>query len=56
MKIWEGVSVNSWDKKDVEQVSQVVSEVVQEIPIFHLTCTPDESAVIALEEALNKKR
>ena len=55
MKIWEGVSVNFWDKKDVEQVSNVVSKVVQGVPIFHLTCTPDESAIIALEDALNKK-
>lgn len=54
-KIWEGVSVNSWDRKDVEMVSDAVQEVVKRIPIFHLTCTPDESAIIALEEALKKE-
>ena len=53
-KIWEGVSVNTWDKTDMELVSAVVQKTAVEIPIFNLTCTPDESAVIALEEALRK--
>ena len=54
-KIWEGVSVNTWDKKDMELVSAVVQQVAERIPIYHLPCTPDESAVIALEEALRKQ-
>lgn len=53
-KIWEGVSVNTWDRKDMELVSAVVQKAAAEIPMFHLSCTPDESAVIALEEALRK--
>ena len=54
-KIWEGVSVNTWDKKDMELVSAVVQQVAERIPIYHLPCAPDESAVIALEEALRKQ-
>lgn len=54
-KIWEGVSVNTWDKTDMEQVSYVVQQIVERIPIFHMPCTPDESAVMALEEALRKQ-
>lgn len=53
-KIWEGVSVNTWDKEDMELVSQVVQKTAELAPIFHMPCTPDESAVIALEEALKK--
>lgn len=53
-KIWEGVSVNTWDKEDMERVSHVVQKAVEQVPIFYLPCTPDESAVIALEEALRK--
>ncbi len=56
MKLWEGVSVNAWNKSDTEQVSQVVREVVERVPIFYLACTPDESAVVALEKALREKR
>ena len=53
-KIWEGVSVNIWDKTDMEQVSNVVQRAATELPIFQLSCTPDESAITALEEALRK--
>ncbi len=54
-RIWEGVSVNTWDKEDVELVSGVVQQVAATIPVFHMPCTPDESAVLALEEALRKQ-
>lgn len=54
-KIWEGVSVDTWDKEDLENVSKVVQLAAQTIPVYHLPCTPDESAVIAVEEALRKQ-
>ena len=55
LKIWEGVSVNTWDKDDMERVSGMVQQTAALIPIYHLACTPDQSAVIALEEALRKQ-
>ena len=54
-RIWEGVSVNTWDKEDMEKVSHVVQTLAEQIPVFHLPCTPDESAVIALEKMLRKQ-
>ena len=54
-KIWEGVSVNTWDREDLERVSAVVQKTAEQIPVFHMPCTPDESAVLALEEALRKQ-
>jgi hypothetical protein len=53
-RIWEGVSVNTWDKVDMEMVSAAVQEVAQQVGVFHMPCRPDESAVIALEDALRK--
>jgi hypothetical protein len=50
-RVWEGCSVNTWNSKDVTACSETVLNVVQEIPVFHLACTPDETAV----EALNKE-
>ena len=50
--IWKGCSVNPWNRSDVEQISANVMRVAKEIPVFYLACTPDESAVIALEKAL----
>ena len=54
-KIWERGSVNSWVKEDVEHVVNVVQKAVEEIPVYHLACTPDESAVAVLEDALRKQ-
>lgn len=54
LRIWEGVSVNTWDKEDVELVLQAVQKVVEQIPIFYMPCTPDEAAVLVLEQALRK--
>ena len=52
-RIWEGCSVNIWDKMDVEAVSKAVEQVIRHIPVFELACTPDESAVCALEGVMN---
>lgn len=54
--LWEGCSVHVWDKEDVEQCSQSVTEVLSRVPVVHLACTPDETAVEALEAYLNLKK
>lgn len=51
--VWEGVSVNTWDETDVALVSETVRCVVQTVPVYRLDCTPDESAVVALERVLD---
>lgn len=51
-RIWEGCSVNTWDKADMDRVSEMVRAVSERVPVFHLACTPDESAVRALESVL----
>lgn len=50
LKIWEGVSVNTWDKFDMEKISFLVKNIVDIVPIYFLSCAPDESAIIALEK------
>ena len=52
-RLWEGIGVNLWDKKNTEIISTLVSEIVKEIPIYYLQCTPDVSAIEALEGVLN---
>lgn len=54
-RIWEGVSVNTWDRTDVDLVSDAVRKLAESVPVFHLPCTPDESAVNALEQALKEQ-
>jgi hypothetical protein len=53
-KIWEGCSVNTWDREDMDRVSEAVRTVAQKVPVFYMPCRPDESAVIALENALKE--
>ena len=51
-RIWEGISINTWDKQDLELASDTVKRIAESVPVFHMPCTPDEAAVIALEQAL----
>lgn len=52
--IWEGCSVNVWDEEDVDRCVQTVMDVAEQVPAFHLACTPDVSAVEALENMLER--
>jgi hypothetical protein len=54
-RVWEGSSVNTWDKADVAAVSETVQQVVCTVPVLELACTPDEQAVKALEETLRQE-
>lgn len=53
-RLWEGCSINVWNRDDMDNCSKSVVGIVDRIPVFHLACTPDESAVIALENALKQ--
>ena len=53
-RIWEGISVNTWDREDMEKATDTVMEVAKRIPVYHMPCTPDEAAVEALEQELRK--
>lgn len=54
-KIWEGCTVNAWNKEDLNKVVDLVQQLIEVTPIYQLACTPDESAVIALQNALKEK-
>lgn len=53
-RVWEGVSVNTWDRADVSLVMETVEQVVRKVPVYHLRCTPDERAVQTLERELEE--
>lgn len=54
-KLWEGCSVNTWNRADVDACSANVMKLIQRVPVFHLACTPDETAVAALEQCLENE-
>lgn len=54
-RIWEGISVNTWDKGDLELASAAVQRIAESVPVYYMPCTPDEAAVAVLEETLRKQ-
>ena len=54
-KIWGECTVNTWNKHDLNKVVDLMQLLIQIVPVYHLACTPDESAVIALENALKER-
>ena len=51
-RVWEGCTVNTWEREDVEKATKTVSEVVSRVPVYHLACTPDERAVELLKHTM----
>lgn len=54
-RMWEGISIDSWDRSDLEAASNIVKKIVETVPVYHMPCTPDEAAVITLEQELRKQ-
>ena len=54
-RIWEGVCVNSWNRQDVDTAMGLVEALLGQVPVLELACTPDETAVNALESHLRKQ-
>ena len=52
--IWEGCSFPLWNKTDVELCTETVSVLAGHVPVYYMPCTPDESAVVALESVLGE--
>lgn len=50
--VWEGCTVNTWNPDDLNKAIDIVQQITAQTPVFYLECTPDESAVLALEGAL----
>lgn len=50
--LWEGCCVNTWNSRDVEQSIELITALAENVPVVKLSCTPDVSAVEALEICL----
>lgn len=51
-QVWEGCSINTWNRADVEKAIHVVEQILERVPVYYLPCTPDASAIAALEGEL----
>lgn len=54
-RVWEGCCVNTWNREDLEASSGLVESLLAQVAVYELSCTPDESAVNALEQQLRKQ-
>ena len=48
-------SYNTWDKNAVNKVTDLVTKIVENVPVYGYSCRKDESAVSFLEEFLKKE-
>lgn len=52
ISLMDGCSFRTWNKKDVETVTDLAKDLVSSIPFYKLECLPNEDAVTTLEEVL----
>ena len=51
-QVWEGCTLNVWDRANMDLAARTVSDVITDVPIYHLACTPDLRAVELLKQTL----
>ncbi len=56
MHLWEGCCINTWNNGDVEKSIDFITHLCENVSIIRLDCTPDVSAVEALETALRSEQ
>ena len=54
-RVFAGTTVNSWDKSSVQKVCRMAEQLVSELPVYELSCTPDRAAVELLRAELERK-
>ena len=53
-RVYAGLNVHSWDMFFVNKALDLTMELVSRVPVYELSCTPDEDAVKTLENALKE--
>lgn len=51
-RVWEGCTLCTWDRGDVELATRIVAEVISRVGVYHLACTPDVRAVELLKHTM----
>lgn len=53
--VWSGMTIHSWDREFVEKAFELTKGLIETVPVFKFSCTPDENAVNYLEDELRKE-
>ena len=51
-QLYSQITVNTWNKGFVENNMGLIGQLTGVVPVFHLSCTISEDAVVCLEKAL----
>ena len=51
-RVFQGLTVNSWDGENMALACDLAQKLVTEVPVCELSCTPDAAAVELLRQAL----
>lgn len=52
-QVYPQITVQSWDRKLFEQTMELLNDLLEEIPVWHYTCTKEYEAVQMLKEVLS---
>lgn len=52
--VYAGLTVNNWDSRFVDRICDLTGELIREVPVYELSCTPDRHAVELLYSELQK--
>ncbi len=53
-RVYAGLNVHTWDRFFVTKALDLTMELIARVPVYELSCTPDEAAVTILENALKE--
>ena len=46
------ISLQKWNRQDIRLAMDITERLIERLPIYHLACLPDETAVDCLEKTL----
>lgn len=52
--LYSEITVNSWNKNDVETIIKLVETFIKEVPIYILSCLPNKEAVDLLKKEIER--
>lgn len=55
MKVYAGMTVNTWNKEYVQKITNLLGQMILEVPVYLLKCTPTKESVDLLKEQLEKE-
>ena len=54
--LYSQITVNRWNRSSHLHAMELAEDLIASVPVYHLACTMNESAVTALEAALDERR